>query len=73
MDDILKFLFYGQLNETERSTEDLQKTKEFARLDEAYNALQEALSEKQKELLKPIILRTPATLRCKKNGFIQTA
>ena len=50
MDDILKHLYYGNLNELERSAEDLQKTEEFKRLDEAYNALQEALSEKQKEL-----------------------
>ena len=50
MDDILKHLFYGELNEVERSTESLQKTKEFARLDEAYDALQEALSEKQRKL-----------------------
>ena len=50
MDDILKHLYYGNLNELERSTKDLQKTKEFKRLDEAYNALQKALSEKQKEL-----------------------
>lgn len=50
MDYILKHLFYGQLNEVERSTEGLQKTKEFERLDEAYNALQEALSEKQQKL-----------------------
>ena len=50
MDDILKHLYYGNLNELERGTKDLQKTEEFKRLDEAYNALQEALSEKQKEL-----------------------
>ena len=50
MDDILKHLYYGNLNELERSTKDLQKTKEFKRLDEAYEALQETLSEKQKEL-----------------------
>ena len=51
MDDILKHLFYGELNEVERSTESLQKTKGFARLDEAYNALQEALSEEQGKLI----------------------
>ena len=51
MDDILKHLFYGNLNEASRSVEELQKTKEFASLDKAYNALQETLSEKQQKLL----------------------
>ena len=50
MEDILKQLFYGELKEAERPMGSLQKTKEFARLDEAYNALQEALSEQQREL-----------------------
>ena len=50
MDDILKQLFHGDLREAERSVEDLQKTKEFERLEEAYNALLKTLSTTQREL-----------------------
>lgn len=50
MDDILRQLFHGDLRESERSVENLQKTKAGKQLDEVYSALLKTLSKTQREL-----------------------
>ncbi|MBP3434670.1 MAG: hypothetical protein J6K50_05285 [Clostridia bacterium] len=50
MRNILTHLYYGDINESGRSTKELQKTEDFKNSEERYEKFMATLNEKQKEL-----------------------
>ena len=50
MKNILSHLYNGNIDESTRSIKDLQKTKEYKKMDECYQKLIKTLNEEQQEL-----------------------
>ena len=50
MMNILKDLYYGNINEAERDISDLQKTPEYERYAQAFDLLTDSLSKEQQKL-----------------------
>ena len=58
MKDILKHLYYGNINESERGIEEFLETEEYKKYYEAGDKFDESLTDEQKQLYNEFFLRS---------------